>query len=311
MFRVIVDADTCESNAFCIGFAPDVFELDDDSPPVHVVPPTVGRGAAGGGRGSGAELPEAGHPHRRRPRRRLVTEPIAVRTDVDYDPTSPEVLADPLPAYEAAARQCPVHLFEGLEHPLYTPVATRGRPRAAERRRAVVEPVRARDLLQRAEPRQPAAVRPTRAHAAAPLPPRAVPAQGGRGLRARGVRAGGVAHRRVRGTRSSRAARRLRVAAADHGVHPPPRPSPRRPAPVQVLGREAHAGHDLPRSGHRRLAGSSDLHPGQGPRAPRRDGRRRPRSRTTIRSAPSFPRGCCRTWPATGWRTGTSPPTTR
>lgn len=42
MFRVIVDADTCESNAFCIGFAPDVFELDDDSPPVRVVLPTVG-----------------------------------------------------------------------------------------------------------------------------------------------------------------------------------------------------------------------------------------------------------------------------
>ena len=42
MFRVIVDSDTCESNAFCIGFAPDVFELDDDSPPVHVRPATVG-----------------------------------------------------------------------------------------------------------------------------------------------------------------------------------------------------------------------------------------------------------------------------
>jgi ferredoxin len=42
MFRVIVDADTCESNAFCIGFAPDVFELGDDSPPVDVLLPTVG-----------------------------------------------------------------------------------------------------------------------------------------------------------------------------------------------------------------------------------------------------------------------------
>jgi ferredoxin len=42
MFRVIVDAETCESNAFCIGFAPDVFELGDDSPPVHVLTPTVG-----------------------------------------------------------------------------------------------------------------------------------------------------------------------------------------------------------------------------------------------------------------------------
>ena len=41
MFRVIVDADTCEANAFCIGFAPDVFELGDDAPPVHVLGATV------------------------------------------------------------------------------------------------------------------------------------------------------------------------------------------------------------------------------------------------------------------------------
>jgi len=37
MFRVIVDPDTCESNAFCVDLAPDVFELGDDSPPVHVL----------------------------------------------------------------------------------------------------------------------------------------------------------------------------------------------------------------------------------------------------------------------------------
>ena len=37
MFRVIVDADTCEANAFCVDLAPDVFELGDDAPPVHVV----------------------------------------------------------------------------------------------------------------------------------------------------------------------------------------------------------------------------------------------------------------------------------
>ena len=42
MFRVIVDADTCESNAFCIGFAPDEFELGDDAPPVRVVLETAG-----------------------------------------------------------------------------------------------------------------------------------------------------------------------------------------------------------------------------------------------------------------------------
>jgi ferredoxin len=41
MLRVIVDPDTCESNAFCVGFAPDVFELGDDSPPVHVLAATV------------------------------------------------------------------------------------------------------------------------------------------------------------------------------------------------------------------------------------------------------------------------------
>ena len=41
-FRVIVEPDTCESNAFCLGFAPDVFELDDDAPPVRVVRDTVG-----------------------------------------------------------------------------------------------------------------------------------------------------------------------------------------------------------------------------------------------------------------------------
>jgi ferredoxin len=42
MFRVIVDADTCESNGFCVGFAPEVFELNDESPPVHVVAGSVG-----------------------------------------------------------------------------------------------------------------------------------------------------------------------------------------------------------------------------------------------------------------------------
>ena len=40
--------------------------------------------------------------------------------EVDYDPTAPEVLADPLPAYQELRERCPVHFFEGLEHPLYT-----------------------------------------------------------------------------------------------------------------------------------------------------------------------------------------------
>jgi ferredoxin len=47
MFRVIVDPDMCESNAFCLGFAPDVFELDDDAPPVRVVPDVVGEDRRG------------------------------------------------------------------------------------------------------------------------------------------------------------------------------------------------------------------------------------------------------------------------
>jgi ferredoxin len=28
--RVVADFDACESNAICVGLAPDVFELDDD-----------------------------------------------------------------------------------------------------------------------------------------------------------------------------------------------------------------------------------------------------------------------------------------
>ena len=43
-----------------------------------------------------------------------------VTQDVDYDPTAPAVLADPLPIYEQLRRGCPVHRFDGLEHPLYT-----------------------------------------------------------------------------------------------------------------------------------------------------------------------------------------------
>lgn len=39
---------------------------------------------------------------------------------VDYDPTSPEVLADPLPVYAELRARCPMHRFDGLEHPLYT-----------------------------------------------------------------------------------------------------------------------------------------------------------------------------------------------
>lgn len=38
----------------------------------------------------------------------------------DYDPFSPEVLADPFAAYATLREQCPVHQFDGYSHPLYT-----------------------------------------------------------------------------------------------------------------------------------------------------------------------------------------------
>jgi cytochrome P450 len=48
-----------------------------------------------------------------------MAEPATHQT-VDYDPTAPEVLADPLPIYEELRERCPVHRFDGLEHTLYT-----------------------------------------------------------------------------------------------------------------------------------------------------------------------------------------------
>lgn len=40
MVKVEVDFDSCESNGLCEGFAPDVFELDDDDF-LQVADPTV------------------------------------------------------------------------------------------------------------------------------------------------------------------------------------------------------------------------------------------------------------------------------
>lgn len=37
-----------------------------------------------------------------------------------YSPTDAQVLADPAAAYAALRQRCPVHLHEGMEHPLYT-----------------------------------------------------------------------------------------------------------------------------------------------------------------------------------------------
>ncbi|MFV9635060.1 ferredoxin [Mycobacterium neumannii] len=37
--RVVVDRDRCEGNAFCVKYAPEVFELDDDDYAVVVADP--------------------------------------------------------------------------------------------------------------------------------------------------------------------------------------------------------------------------------------------------------------------------------
>jgi cytochrome P450 len=37
-----------------------------------------------------------------------------------YDPVGDETLADPMPAYAELRSKCPVHLFDGLERPMYT-----------------------------------------------------------------------------------------------------------------------------------------------------------------------------------------------
>jgi cytochrome P450 len=38
----------------------------------------------------------------------------------EYSPTAAHVLDDPAPAYTALRSRCPVHLHQGMEHPLYT-----------------------------------------------------------------------------------------------------------------------------------------------------------------------------------------------
>ena len=38
----------------------------------------------------------------------------------DYNPFAPATLDDPFPAYAAARAECPMHRFDGFEHPLYT-----------------------------------------------------------------------------------------------------------------------------------------------------------------------------------------------
>ena len=62
--RIVVDYDLCESNAICMGIAPEVFEVRDDDF-LYVLDETPARGAAAQDRGGGPPLPEAGHQHRR------------------------------------------------------------------------------------------------------------------------------------------------------------------------------------------------------------------------------------------------------
>ena len=238
-------------------------------------------------------------------------EPMVTTGGVDYDPTAPAVLADPLPFYETLRASCPVHLFDGLEHPLYT----------LSRREDVHAMLTDTDLwsnrfgpgisyseqnpgsLQRYDPPEHTL---RRRFLREPFLPRAVeqfePAVAALGR---------LAHRRLRRARPGRAARRLRVAAPGHRLHPPARPAARGPSPLQALGREAHARHDLPRPGERPTGPSCAR-----TRSPRSASAARPlppptSGRTTIRSAPWCRKGSCRTWPATASRTAPSPRTTR
>ena len=45
---------------------------------------------------------------------------MPIATPVAYDPQSPEVLADPFPAYAELRARCPLHRTDQFGHPLYT-----------------------------------------------------------------------------------------------------------------------------------------------------------------------------------------------
>jgi len=62
--RVVVDYSLCESNALCVGAAPEVFAMSDDDT-LLVLDEEPGRGVAGQGRGCRAGVPEAGDHDRR------------------------------------------------------------------------------------------------------------------------------------------------------------------------------------------------------------------------------------------------------
>ena len=61
--RVVVDFDLCESNAVCMGIAPEVFEVRDDDF-LYVLQEEPDESLRRQGRGGGGPLPQAGHHHR-------------------------------------------------------------------------------------------------------------------------------------------------------------------------------------------------------------------------------------------------------
>ena len=63
-WKVVVDFDVCESNAICMGIAPEVFEVRDDDF-LYVLEENAARRAAPQGRAGRAAVPEAGDLDRR------------------------------------------------------------------------------------------------------------------------------------------------------------------------------------------------------------------------------------------------------
>ncbi|WP_330251920.1 ferredoxin [Nocardia sp. NBC_00565] len=56
--KVSVDLDQCEANGICVGFAPDVFELDDDDV-LHIVDGEVSEDRLDDVRDAVAQCPKA------------------------------------------------------------------------------------------------------------------------------------------------------------------------------------------------------------------------------------------------------------
>ncbi|MGN2641895.1 ferredoxin [Nocardia takedensis] len=56
--KVTVDLDQCEANGICVGFAPDVFELDDDDQ-LHILVAEVPQNLLGEVEDAVAQCPKA------------------------------------------------------------------------------------------------------------------------------------------------------------------------------------------------------------------------------------------------------------